>query len=141
MAAHDGTHEPSFCLSSLKTVGVTLWGATAEELGSRLEQEADAIISISSCRVTDFNGEHPALHRTPVSVIVFFITRDERVSISFVGCYPIVLLTCAAAGECTNVEPEFSHVYSMQACRQCILPSRVINTIYHLLLDWRRERS
>jgi hypothetical protein len=41
---------------SSKTVAVTLWGATAEEVGGRLEQEADPILSIANCRVTDFNG-------------------------------------------------------------------------------------
>ncbi|EIE20008.1 hypothetical protein COCSUDRAFT_19010 [Coccomyxa subellipsoidea C-169] len=39
-----------------KTVVVTLWGSTAEEVGAQLEQQPDALISISSCRVTDFNG-------------------------------------------------------------------------------------
>ncbi len=44
-----------------KTVVVTLWGSTAEEVGAQLEQQPDALISISSCRVTDFNGARPSL--------------------------------------------------------------------------------
>ncbi|KAK9902800.1 hypothetical protein WJX75_006399 [Coccomyxa subellipsoidea] len=39
-----------------KTVVVTLWGATAEEVGVQLEQQPEALISISTCRVTDYNG-------------------------------------------------------------------------------------
>lgn len=35
---------------------VTLWGATAEEVGVQLEQQPEALISISTCRVTDYNG-------------------------------------------------------------------------------------
>ncbi|BDA51382.1 Replication protein A 70 kDa DNA-binding subunit B [Coccomyxa sp. Obi] len=39
-----------------KTVVVTLWGTTAEEVGAQLEQQPDAVVSISSCRVTEYNG-------------------------------------------------------------------------------------
>ena len=42
-----------------KTVVVTLWGTTAEEVGAQLEQQPDAVVSISSCRVTEYNGAHP----------------------------------------------------------------------------------
>lgn len=44
-----------------KTVVVTLWGSTAEGVGAQLEQQPDALISISSCRVTDFNGARASL--------------------------------------------------------------------------------
>jgi hypothetical protein len=42
--------------NSSKTVVVTLWGASAEEDGGRLERLDDAALSIASCRVTDFAG-------------------------------------------------------------------------------------
>ena len=38
------------------TVGLTLWGESAEVQGAELEQSEDAIISISNCRVGEFNG-------------------------------------------------------------------------------------
>ncbi len=43
---------------SLKTVVVTLWGATAEGPGRELEEQADAapVVAISSCRVSSYNG-------------------------------------------------------------------------------------
>ena len=43
-----------------KTVRSTLWGRLAEEQGSALEAAAaDApVVAISSCRATDFDGEH-----------------------------------------------------------------------------------
>ncbi|KAI7845557.1 hypothetical protein COHA_000848 [Chlorella ohadii] len=42
----------------LKTVVVTLWGATAEGPGRELEEQADAtpVVAISSCRVSSYNG-------------------------------------------------------------------------------------
>lgn len=43
-------------LRSAKTVVVTLWGALAEEVGAQLELHTDAVVSISSCRVTEYNG-------------------------------------------------------------------------------------
>ena len=41
-------------LRSTKTVVVTLWGLSAEEDGARLEHLDNPIVSIASCRVTDF---------------------------------------------------------------------------------------
>ena len=37
-------------------MGLTLWGESAEVQGAELEQSEDAIISISNCRVGEFNG-------------------------------------------------------------------------------------
>ena len=37
-------------------MGLTLWGDSAEVQGAELEQSEDAILSVSSCRVGDFNG-------------------------------------------------------------------------------------
>lgn len=37
-------------------MGLTLWGDSAEVQGAELEQSEDAIVSVSSCRVGDFNG-------------------------------------------------------------------------------------
>ena len=45
-----------------RTVGLTLWGESAEVQGAELEQSEDAIVSVSSCRVGDYNGapgSHP----------------------------------------------------------------------------------
>ena len=39
-----------------QTVGLTLWGDSAEVQGAELEQSKDTILSVSSCRVGDFNG-------------------------------------------------------------------------------------
>jgi len=39
-----------------KTVTVTLWGQAAEEAGAELEALTHALVSISACRVTDYNG-------------------------------------------------------------------------------------
>ena len=41
---------------SAKTVVVTLWGTAAEEDGAALERLDNAVLSIASCRVTDFAG-------------------------------------------------------------------------------------
>lgn len=35
---------------------MTLWGDSAEVQGAELEQGEDAIVSVSSCRVGDYNG-------------------------------------------------------------------------------------
>lgn len=47
-------------LCSKKTVAITLWGNAAEEAGGTLEslEGTHPVLSISNCRVTDFNGEH-----------------------------------------------------------------------------------
>ena len=37
-------------------MGLTLWGDSAEVQGAELEQSEDTIVSVSSCRVGDFNG-------------------------------------------------------------------------------------
>jgi len=37
-------------------VTVTLWGQAAEEAGAELEALTHALVSISACRVTDYNG-------------------------------------------------------------------------------------
>ncbi|KAK9828112.1 hypothetical protein WJX81_005736 [Elliptochloris bilobata] len=39
-----------------KTVTVTLWGRSAEESGAELEALPHPLVSISQCRVTDYNG-------------------------------------------------------------------------------------
>ena len=44
------------CWRRGRTVGLTLWGDSAEVQGAELEQSKDAIVSVSSCRVGDFNG-------------------------------------------------------------------------------------
>lgn len=44
------------CPCSGKTVTVTLWGAAAEEAGAELEALTHPLVSLSSCRVTDYNG-------------------------------------------------------------------------------------
>ena len=49
------TEMPEHCCRG-HTVGLTLWGESAEVQGAELEQSEDAIISVSSCRVGEFNG-------------------------------------------------------------------------------------
>ena len=44
------------CPCSGKTVTVTLWGTAAEEAGAELEALTHPLVSLSSCRVTDYNG-------------------------------------------------------------------------------------
>lgn len=46
------------CCCSKKTVALTLWGAAAEEAGGNLEalEGTNPVLSVSSCRVTDYNG-------------------------------------------------------------------------------------
>ena len=39
---------------------VTLWGRAAEEQGAQLEALPHPLVSLSQCRVTDYNGAHPA---------------------------------------------------------------------------------
>lgn len=56
------------CWCRGRTVGLTLWGDSAEVQGAELEQSEDAIVSVSSCRVGDFNGaptQRPELPRPP----------------------------------------------------------------------------
>lgn len=43
-----------------QTVGLTLWGEAAEVQGAELEQAEDPIVSVSTCRVGDFNGGPPS---------------------------------------------------------------------------------
>ena len=40
---------------------MTLWGRAAEEQGAQLEALPHPLVSLSQCRVTDYNGAHPAL--------------------------------------------------------------------------------
>lgn len=42
---------------SLKTVSLTLWGESAEEQGATIEAEDAPVIIVTSCRVTEYNGE------------------------------------------------------------------------------------
>lgn len=44
------------CPCSGKTVTVTLWGTAAEAAGAELEALTHPLVSLSSCRVTDYNG-------------------------------------------------------------------------------------
>ena len=51
-----------------KTVTVTLWGRAAEEQGAQLEALPHPLVSLSQCRVTDYNGAPPAFpSRTAVT--------------------------------------------------------------------------
>ena len=40
---------------------VTLWGRAVEEQGAQLEALPHPLVSISQCRVTDYNGMRPGL--------------------------------------------------------------------------------
>ena len=42
---------------SQKTVTLTLWGETAQERGAALEAEDCPVITVTSCRVSDYNCE------------------------------------------------------------------------------------
>lgn len=55
---HLGAIHPCVAHRSLKTVVVTLWGATAEGPGRELEEQGGAapVVAISSCRVSSYNG-------------------------------------------------------------------------------------
>ena len=48
-------------------MGLTLWGESAEVQGAELEQSEDAIISISNCRVGEFNGA--STNRSPLHLL------------------------------------------------------------------------
>ena len=45
-------------MRSRKSVSLTLWGKHAEETGGALEGMESPIVSVSSVRVTDYNGDH-----------------------------------------------------------------------------------
>ncbi len=47
-------------------MGLTLWGDSAEVQGAELEQSEDAIVSVSSCRVGDFNGAPSTCFMSPL---------------------------------------------------------------------------
>ena len=49
-------------------MGLTLWGESAEVQGAELEQSEDAILSVSSCRVGEFNGA-PTSPKSPASPV------------------------------------------------------------------------
>jgi hypothetical protein len=52
-----------------QTVVLTLWGDSAEVQGAELEQSEDAVLSVSSCRVGDFNGARRHTILTACSIV------------------------------------------------------------------------
>ena len=42
---------------SQKTVTMTLWGETAQDKGSLLEAQDCPVITVTACRVSDYNGD------------------------------------------------------------------------------------
>ena len=43
---------------------MTLWGRSAKEQGAELEALPHPLVSLSQCRVTDYNGARPGLYLT-----------------------------------------------------------------------------